>query len=260
DENLYFRAIRKGFLDYIICVSADHGSTFFEKKSLLFIPEFGRVTFIYNPINADLIIENKSVLAKKKQILFAGALRECKGFHDALRIMCKFLRNRPDYKFIVAGDIGLHNLNEQSGYEKDFYEKMIKPIENEYSDIIRNNIEFLGKVPRNKLFHLMSESKISIQNPSWTSQAETLGMAIIEAQCLGTPAVSTFRGGQRESIINKKTGLLVKKHSDEDFLRQLNRLVEDETIYRKLSENGYTMMKDRFHYTKVARTPMCQHS
>jgi glycosyltransferase involved in cell wall biosynthesis len=65
------------------------------------------------------------------------------------------------------------------------------------------NIEFLGQVPADSLRSLYQGAK-GLLLPG----EEDFGIAVVEAQACGTPAIASGRGGASETVVSGETGLL----------------------------------------------------
>lgn len=79
-------------------------------------------------------------------------------------------------------------------------------------------IEFLGKVSNKKLLYLYQNCKALI-----CSQLEDFGLTAIEAQACGKPVIGFNKGGNTETIINGKTGILFKKQNKESLIKALKK-------------------------------------
>jgi len=67
----------------------------------------------------------------------------------------------------------------------------------------RPNIEFLGQVPNDALRSLYQGAKALL-----LPGEEDFGIAVVEAQACGTPAIAYGRGGATETMVSGQTGLL----------------------------------------------------
>lgn len=192
DITPYEKDIREGRLDYIYCVSLNHMGAYWLSK------HFSRFHFIYNPLNCLLFPEYDANKKRKNKIMFVGALRKCKGFHDAIRIWSKFSTLHPEYELYVAGAVDLHKADD-ARIVKGLYEHSksddIDCAIFDKTGAVKKNIVFLGKIGRSELFKHFSTTKICLQNPSWDDQPETFCVAAAEAQAMGVPVVSVYRGG-----------------------------------------------------------------
>ncbi|MEW5692961.1 MAG: glycosyltransferase family 4 protein [Candidatus Hydrogenedentota bacterium] len=78
------------------------------------------------------------------------------------------------------------------------------------------------------------------------SHCEAFGLVILEAFSLKKPVIATSTGGVQEIVSDSVDGLLVPPN--EPFLTKdaIIRLLNDETLRNKLSENGYHKVKTHF--------------
>ncbi|HLU86956.1 MAG TPA: glycosyltransferase [Taishania sp.] len=76
-------------------------------------------------------------------------------------------------------------------------------------------------------------------------------VSLIEAQASGVAVISTDVGGVKNIIDNKKTGLIVTSNTKKEYIDKLQLLINDDDLRTKLSANGWTFVKDRFHYTRL---------
>lgn len=86
-----------------------------------------------------------------------------------------------------------------------------------------------------------------------TSWNEGTPVSLIEAQAAGKPIVSTNVGGIENSVIDEKTALLVETGNAIEFGSALRRLIMDDTLRAAMQEEGWSFVKDRFHYTRLAK-------
>ena len=254
DEKIYTNALNNNIINGIICVSIDHLSSFLSKRTAAKICALKKASYIYNPVSSRQIAKFASHGNRvRNNMVFAGALRENKGFHDALRIALKTISQNSSIKFIVCGSAGLHGTKSSELFENTFYESKIKPLIEEFPDIYKNNVIFKGKLTRPELFKEMTSAFACLQNPSWDSQPETLGMAIIESQILGTPVVTSHRGGAAESVADGLSGFLIKSKDDSKFIENLLSLHKQNISTSTKMEKGSKIISDRFDYPNIAK-------
>jgi len=80
-------------------------------------------------------------------------------------------------------------------------------------------VEFLGKVPPNKLVPLYAASDLMV----WPAINEAFGMALLEAQACGLPVLAGASGGVPGIIADGKTGFLVPPGDAAKFAAALRR-------------------------------------
>ncbi len=76
---------------------------------------------------------------------------------------------------------------------------------------------------------------------------EPFGLTLIEAAASGVPVVATDDGGPRDIIKNCRNGLLVDVSETKNISVAINKIVDDEKLWKQFSENGMTNVKK--HYT-----------
>jgi len=78
---------------------------------------------------------------------------------------------------------------------------------------------------------------------AFPSDTETLGFVAMESMASGTPVVGARAGGLPAVIDHEETGLLFDPDSEEDFARQLDRLIDSPDLQREWGENGRRTME-----------------
>lgn len=81
-----------------------------------------------------------------------------------------------------------------------------------------------------------------------TSKNEGTPVSLIEAQAANLPVVTTEVGGVRDILEDGVTGYIVPSDDVETFSERVLELVEDEKKREKMSQNGWTFVKEKFHY------------
>lgn len=78
------------------------------------------------------------------------------------------------------------------------------------------------------------------------SKFETFGLVYVEAMGIGLPVIGTFGPAIPEIIKNGETGLLIEFGNIEQLTKALEKLVGDKDLRKKLGENAWLDMKNRF--------------
>lgn len=251
DHEPHEQAIREGRLDYIICISHNQLGTWWRSSV------FDHVAQIYNSIDAHAIKALNLRREKERKIMFIGAPRASKGFHDALRIFDAFSERNPGYKFYVAGAASLHfsasTLSENGIFEKDYEESHLKELLYGAVGDLRSDVVLLGNIPREEVLSHLASAVVAIQNPGWDSEPEVHSISVLEAQAMGVPVVSSFRGGQPEAIIPGQTGILLKGRDLESAVRALESIVNNPEIATRMSQRAKRHVKERFQVEIIAK-------
>jgi glycosyltransferase involved in cell wall biosynthesis len=86
---------------------------------------------------------------------------------------------------------------------------------------------------------------------SLTSLNEGTPVSLIEAQAACKPIVTTNVGGIENIIVENGTALLSRKADYSDYPGQLYRLVEDDGLRSRMSQQGWSHVNGRYHYTRL---------
>ncbi|MCE3296157.1 MAG: glycosyl transferase group 1 [Crocinitomicaceae bacterium] len=86
-----------------------------------------------------------------------------------------------------------------------------------------------------------------------TSDNEGTPVSLIEAQASEVAVITTETGGVRDIMLDGETGFIVQKGDLKEYTKKLVFLIENDEIRRKMSQNGWTYVKDKFHYTRLVR-------
>jgi glycosyltransferase involved in cell wall biosynthesis len=159
---------------------------------------------------------------KKKEILFVGQLNKAhrwKGLDNLLKAFSIFCRKNPEYKLIVVGD----------GDYRAHYEKTAKKIN------IKNKVNFVGKLSREQIkFFYQTCSFVVV--PS-ISNVEGTPTVLFEAMASGKPIVAGRAGGIPYIIEKEKCGMITDAKKINDLAEKMDRLANDENLYKKFSAN-----------------------
>jgi len=172
--------------------------------------------FFREEILKELLIPRNEVL-----LLAVGMMREGAKF-ESYKMLGKALarlETHKNWKLIVAGDGRLRK---------------------EIEKIFGNETRFVGALKEDQLFKYYCSSDIFV----WPAIQEAYGMALLEAQWLGLPAVVGNYGGVSDILNDQITGFLTQPDDLPDFRSKLTTLIEG-VDYRE---------KMRAAATKITRT------
>lgn len=85
-----------------------------------------------------------------------------------------------------------------------------------------------------------------------TSKNEGTPVSLIEAQAGNRAIVSTRVGGIEDVVIPNETALLSDPNNAMEFRENLLKLASDEKLRRAFGERGWSFVKDKFHYKRLA--------
>lgn len=183
--------------------------------------------------NKDSIIIYPFVDLKSFKFNKIGDFYLCAGRVDSIKrqyLAVEAFKRIPNKKLIIAG--GGSDLNRVKELARGF-----------------NNIKILGDVSEKKLQELYSNCIAVI----YLSYKEDFGIVPIEAMAAGKPCIATNEGGFKETIINKKTGLLIDPTEIKNIISAINWLTEDKVKnMRKYCEEQAKLFSEDNHIRKMS--------
>lgn len=126
----------------------------------------------------------------------ASRVVQGKGYDNVFRAFeDAFEKGACDWHWLIVGD-------------GEYLEKLKDVVSN---SIIRNNVDFLGKVDRDYLAKLYYHSDAMVMLSDFK---ESFGLVFIEANMVGTPAIGFRRYGALEAIDDTVSGYLIDRSED----------------------------------------------
>ena len=86
-----------------------------------------------------------------------------------------------------------------------------------------------------------------------TSHNEGTPVSLIEAQACNVAVISTDVGGVRDIVDDGNTGYICPPNNLENYADKLLKLVEDEKIRQKMSQNGWSFVENKFGYQRLVK-------
>ena len=77
-------------------------------------------------------------------------------------------------------------------------------------------------------------------------------LTLKEAQLMEKPVIATDVGGDKEMMIDKKTGFLVREGNAEDIINKLTYIFENKEVGVQLGKEGSKFIKEQFNWKRVA--------
>jgi len=84
-----------------------------------------------------------------------------------------------------------------------------------------------------------------------TSLNEGTPVSLIEAQAANRPVISTRVGGIENVVRPDHTGFLSESGDLDGLANHLSRLVEDKALRQRIGKDGWSHVRDRYHYTRL---------
>lgn len=163
--------------------------------------------------------QKASLDERTQTVSCVGRLVRYKGLQYALRAFRRVLTKNPKVRMKIAG----------SGR----YEHELQMITKDLG--IADNVQFLGRIPEQSKFELFAESRGAVV----PSVRDGFGIAVLEANSVGTPVVGWDVPGIRDSIAHNATGILAPFPNEKAFADGLETLLTDDATWTRLSENAW---------------------
>ena len=174
--------------DYYITLSANSAQSLY---TILKLKDQSKVINLFHPVYEHLIVQPDSDKALKHKILFFGFVKHYKGLDILLQAMPIVLKQLPELKLVIAGDV----------YgDKHVYYDLIDKLG------IKDNVELHFKyIPDEQLEEFFEASDVCALPYRTATQSGVAQMAFAHE----VPVIATQVGGIQEVVIDGENGLLV---------------------------------------------------
>lgn len=166
-------------------------------------------------------------------LITVGNVTQRKGQHNVINAIPELLKTYPNLKYRIVG----------IPTEKDKFENLAKEIG------VTDNIEFFGKVSEEKKYQLLASSSIFIMLSEKTGNGdvEGFGIAILEANAFGIPAIGSKGCGIEDAIDHGETGCLVHATDVNSILKAVNEINNSYLDYSKKA----IQWSEKFSWNKI---------
>jgi len=153
-----------------------------------------------------------------------GRLVKEKGHEYSLGALKLVLEKRPNTKALIVGDgqrmEELRSLKEKLG--------------------LNGSVNFLGK--RDDIQDILSATDIFVL----ASTKEAMPLSILEAMASAKTVIATDVGGNRELVVNEKTGLLVPAKNSRALAEAILRVMDNLELAEQMAANGQKQVRESF--------------
>ncbi len=165
-----------------------------------------------------------------------GRITPLKGHEYFLKAMAKVLRNIPNIKIWVIGDVP----PEKAAYKEEL-QILVKRLG------LVEYVEFLGH--RKDVPQLLAKTHCLVLS---TVTEEAFGRVILEAQAAGVPVVATKVGGVVDIIDEGRTGLLVLPKDPEGMAQAVVKLLRDKNLAARIAHEAKVKLESKFTLEHMA--------
>jgi glycosyltransferase involved in cell wall biosynthesis len=167
---------------------------------------------------------------KENFIFVASRLTKFKKVDVAIKAM-KYLKDYKDLNLYIGA----------GGEEEENLRKLAKDIK------VEDKVNFLGWVSQKELSYYYSKAAVVL----FMSVNEPCGLVPLEAMASGTPTIATNTGGPKETIIDGKTGFLVKPNNPVAVSNKIKILLENKKMLRRMSRDARKHVEKNFTWDAV---------
>ena len=198
-----------------------------DAKKIQIIEDRVDCTHFHPDVNGSNI--RKQLGITKKMIISIGSLIEIKGFDtllNAAKIVCLVDK---EIKFVIIGEGPLKT-------------DLIELVKN---NNIEKNVIFMGFIPYDKTPEYLAASDLFVH----TSNVESMGRVILEAEASGKPIIATNIGGIPEAV-NENSALLIPPKNPKLLAESILNLLKDEKKTRLMGNEGRKIVLEKFEFWK----------
>ncbi len=170
----------------------------------------------FNPNNISILKQEKlkqewNLDPNKFTILMPGRLTYWKGqekFIEALNILIEDFHFTNFQAILLGSDQG-----------RKVYSKKLLSLVERYS--LTKKIKFIQNYKEMPLAYSLADVVVSA-----SIEPEAFGRVSVEAQAMGKPIIASNIGGSKETVLNKKSGLLYKHDDPRELAKNLNTVIQ----------------------------------
>ena len=156
-------------------------------------------------------------------VMTVARLEKVKGIKYLIEALSNIELRTSNFKLIIIGD----------GSERKNLKKLVEKLG------LKEKVRFLGQIPNERIPEYLRAADCFVL----PSLSEGFGIAILEAQAVGIPAIATNVGGIPDIIKDGENGILVKPANSEDITRAILKIYRQPEFAKKLVEKGKESVK-----------------
>ena len=190
------------------------------------------IAVLPNPVDTEEF-RPRPGLEEEGFILYVGTLAEKKGTHKLIEAIPNVLRHFPAARLWLVG---------RDWYDPDTGESFRARLQRMVPEDVSDRVAFKGAVDHQQIPNLLARASVCV----YPSLMEAHPIAWLEALAAGSAIVASNAGPGPELIEDGVSGLLCDPHRPETIARQLCRLLEDDTLRRRLRAAARARAVERF--------------
>ncbi|MFC4768601.1 glycosyltransferase family 4 protein [Effusibacillus consociatus] len=205
----------------------EHINRFFVSPEKLTVIPYGLNTEPY--IREAEAIERTPRTDGKMVIICPARLVPYKGQRYLLEALAELIKVRDDFVCRFAG----------GGQQRAELEQITQQLN------LQNHVQFLGN--RNDILYLLKQADLFVL----PSLVENHSLAVMEAQLLELPVITTRVGGNTELVTHLHTGILVEPRNSQELYQAILMLMNDPDLRNKLCINSKKWARKYWHPNRM---------
>lgn len=188
---------------------------------------------IYNALPAGISISRQAKSQDRPLTIgVVSRLESIKGMDLVVPAFAQVKACHPEMQLLIVGDGSLRKQMEEQAHEAGLEEA----------------VEFAGRQPQEKLVSYYDRIDILLM----PSRSEGFGLTAIEGMARGCVVVAARTGGLPEVVRDGEVGLLHEAEQIEDLVAQINKLIEQPTLWKQFSNEATTYVQ-RFSFERFSQ-------
>lgn len=198
-----------------------------------------KIVTIPLPVNTSYFIPRKfkHIIPENILLLSVGRLEKIKGHHLGIEAVNMLVKKGYNITYKIIGE------GSRINYLQELIEKLF----------LGDKIKLLGAFSHQEIRKSYYEADIFLMTSTVVNgdTRETQGLVSLEAQACGCPVIGFSSGGVFYTIKNKKTGFLIAEENVSQFAEKLEKLINDEVMYKTMALNAPAFVKNNYSMKKV---------
>ncbi len=188
------------------------------------------IDVIYNGVNvATPIAETNADSQATQRVVLTANLRPVKSVETLLKAAPAVIERFPRVRFEIIGE----------GDERRPLEQLANRMG------LKQHLIFHGSRP--DVSRLLESASIGVL----TSTSEGFSNSLLEYMRAGLPIVATAVGGNKEAVVNGKTGFLIPPQDHAALAQKLNQLLQDSQLRREMGGEGRRLLEEKFSLKRM---------
>lgn len=171
------------------------------------------------------------------RLITVGRLDKVKGHHFCIEVVHKLLNRGINVVLTIVGE----------GQERSNLETLIRKLK------LENNVFLTGSKSPNSVRDVLwsHDVYLLLAVPVDVGRRETQGLATLEAQACGLPAIVFDSGGVKYTVQKDDSGFICNEYDVEEVANKVELLSNDEDLLKTMSLNAAVFVKNNFSQNKM---------